>query len=309
MLRKLDILGFMFENENQRQHQPSLFLLQQLPTHRFEITSRIYIFVFNILSLVFAAVGLFLVFSSENPTKYSIEYSKICENQSICTVHLNLTKNLPLPIAILYEIKGLYQNHLYSMRSRNDDQLLGEYVRFEDMANCKPFRSINDDPSPNKWILPCGLEAVTFFNDTFDIKGLRPLNGPLFSEAGIYPHTLNVMYQTGVKWLESKDEYFTDHLSLRFYSWMETAAFMPFRKVYGITSEKSFSLNTSVQIEIQNNFNVGLFGGSKYLILSTRGSRSSYPSFLGYFYIATAGLMLISTTIAVIVTRNQKLPL
>ena len=191
------------------------------------------------------------------------------------------------------------------MRSRSDEQLLGQYVRFEQMDSCKPFRSINDDPSPNKWILPCGLEAVIFFNDSFDIDGLRPLNGPDYPETGILPHELNTMYQTGIKWLESNDEYLSNHLALRFSVWMDTPAFPSFRRIWGLTSETGVLEKQILSVTIQNNYDVSLFNGTKSIILASKDNYPSSNSYLGIFYLVAASIMLFSSSLIVIISRNQ----
>ncbi|OHT07261.1 cell cycle control protein 50B [Tritrichomonas foetus] len=297
----------MHQNENAVPPITNLFLTQQLPSQRFEITSSLFIVVFNILSIVFAVFGVILLFSRENATEYTYEYGSKCGSQMTCTITIEITKPLPHPVALMYEISGLYQNHLLSMRSRSDDQLLGQYVRFDEMLECKPYRSIDDDPSPNKWILPCGLEAHTFFNDTFEISGLRPLNGPDYPETGIFPHELNTMYQTGVKWLESRDEYLSDHLNLRFAAWMDTAAFSSFRRIWGITAETGTLQKQNLTIVISNNYNVSSFNGTKSIVLASKDSYPSSSPYLGILYLVFAGIMLFSSSTVVIVKRNQNL--
>lgn len=299
----------MFENGNQELHPPSLFLSQNLHSQRFEITNSLFIVVFNILSLVFAVIGIFLLFSHDKSTEYTLEYGTACGKKPVCTVQLNITEDISHPVALMYEIKGLYQNHLLSMRSRNDEQLLGHYVRFEQMSMCTPYRSINDDPSPNKWILPCGLEGQMFFNDTFEIHGLNPLNGPDFPITGIAPHDLNTMYQTGEKWLESKEEYLSDHLNLRFAAWMDTAAFSSFRRIYGITSETGSLKKQTLEIVIQNNYDVSLFNGTKSIVLAEKDSYPPSTRSLGIFYIVVSCLMLISTSALVVINRILPRPL
>lgn len=298
----------MFENGNQEQHQPSLFLTQNLSSQHFKITNSLFIVLFNIISVVFAVIGIFLLFTHDVSTEYTLEYGKECGKNPVCIVHLNITDDIPHPIALMYEIKGLYQNHLHSMRSRNDEQLLGSYVRFEQMLMCKPFRSIDDDPSPNKWILPCGLEGQMFFNDTFEIRGLNPLNGPNFPITGIAPHELNTMYQTGVKWLESKEEYLSDNLNLRFAAWMDTAAFSSFRRIYGITSETGYLKKQILTIVIQNNFDVSKFNGTKSIVLAEKDSYPPSTRKLGIFYMVASCLMLLSTSTLVIINRILPLP-
>ena len=78
----------MLENGNQEQHQPSLFLTQNLSSQNFKITNSLFIVVFNILSLVFAVIGIFLLFSHNSATEFSLEYGESCGKKPLCVVHL-----------------------------------------------------------------------------------------------------------------------------------------------------------------------------------------------------------------------------
>lgn len=283
----------------------SAFLLQTLPSRRLEITNRLFIVVFSTLSLVFAAFGVFLLFSREGGTEFSKDYTDECEIGNQCTVRINISANLNHPIAVMYEISGLYQNHFKSMTSRSDRQLLGEYVRFDEMEACRPYRSVNDDPSPNKWILPCGLEAHMMFNDTFEILGLRPLDAPDYPGTGVVIRDLNTMYQAGIKWLESKEEYTSEQLNLRLSHWMDTAAFSKFRRIWGKTAEKGMLKQQIIELSIMSNWDARVFGGRKAVVIAGERSFSESARLLGVLYLVLSSLMLVSSTAVAILKRKQ----
>ncbi|KAH0790769.1 cell cycle control protein [Histomonas meleagridis] len=282
---------------------PSLFLTQQLPSKLFEITVRLFIVILVVFSLLFAIIGVVFLFTNNNEIEFKEEYGSKCGKNSTCEIVIEVTQDIEYPIALLYEIEGFYQNHLKSFRSRNDKQLLGTYVRYDEMVSCKPYRSIDDDPSPNKWLLPCGLQAMTFFNDTFEIKGLLSLDGPGYPEVGISPHNLNNLYQTGQKWLEQLENYYGNQVRYRFSMWMDTAAFPIFRRIWGITTEKGTLTKQNLTIIIQNNFDVSSFGGKKSIVLTSKRSYTTGASNFGILYVSFSGVMLISSIVAAFVNR------
>ena len=293
------------EREEAPPRAPSAFLSQTLLSKRFEITSRLFIVVFMTLSLVFAVFGVVLLFAREDGTEFSKDYTDECDVGHQCTIQINVTADLEHPVALMYEISSLYQNHLKSMTSRNDRQLLGEYVRFDQMEDCKPFRSIDDDPSPNKWILPCGLEANIMFNDSFEISGLRPLDASDYPETGIMPRELNLMYQAGIKWLESKEEYMSEQLNLRFANWMDTSAFSRFRRIWGKTAEKGILKSQVIEVVVTSNWDAQAFGGRKSIVLAAERTFPQTARILGVLYIVMSAVMLVSSIIVAIVTRKQ----
>jgi hypothetical protein len=298
----------MLPHRDDPPEQPSPFLTQTLPSKRLEITNRLFIVIFSSLSLAYGVFGVVLVFSREEGTEYSSSYGEECHVGSTCIIKIEISRDMSHPIAVMYELTGFYQNHLRSMTSRSDRQLLGEYVRFDEMSDCSPLRSVDDDPSPNKWILPCGLQANTMFNDTFSIRDFRPLNAPGYPETGVAVNPLNAMYQAGIKWLESKDEYLTDQLNLRFALWMDTAAFSRFRRVWGTTTEVGLVHRDVLEIEVHSNYDVSSFDGEKAVVLASMSTFPRSARLLGTFYLIAAAIMLISSTFVVIMKRQQNRP-
>lgn len=280
------------------------FLEQQYPSNRLEITVRSFIVVSVGLSLIFTVAGLIINFSFKNKIEYKAEYGNNCSIGSICTITIEIDQNMKYPIALLYELQGFYQNHILSMRSRSDKQLLGAYVRFDEMERCKPFRSENDDPSPNKWILPCGLQPLTFFNDTFEVKEFGQLDVS-YPEIGIAPHDLNMLYVTGNKWLENMRMIIGEQLSYRFADWMDTAAFSTFRRIFGVKSRSGILPKQNLTITYQNNYNASAFGGKKFIILTEKKNEILEVSEIGVVYISLAIFMIILAFIAAVIKRYQ----
>ena len=214
-----------------------ILLEQKLPMSRLVLTPNLYIIAFTIIGLVCFVVGIVLLFAHNNAIEVSFEYGSKCPIGNVCDFVIPIKERMKYPIAVLYELKNFYQNHWDSVRSRSDKQLMGEYVRYDDMKQCVPYRSVNDDPSPNQWILPCGLQAISFFTDSISVKEFKTLEISEYQTTGIKVKSLNSMYK-GIKWLESSPTWPTTNTLQRFSLWMDTAAFPNFRRLYGVATGK-----------------------------------------------------------------------
>ena len=87
---------------------------------------------------------------------------------------------------MFYALKNFYQNHRRYIRSRNDNQLLGNLQEKLDPDDCKPYRdcgnsidccngAVGEGPCGNKLpnetvYLPCGAIANSFFSDIISLK-------------------------------------------------------------------------------------------------------------------------------------------
>jgi len=291
----------MLEEENEAES----FFKQNLKNRRLEVSPRLYIVIFSPMGMACLVIGMVLFFSHDSTIVIRQEYGSKCHLGETCLINISIRHPMEHPIAVMYEISGFFQNHLFMMRSRSDAQLMGEYVRFDDMKICSPYRSINDDPSPNKWILPCGLQAYSFFNDTLDINDLKPLNGPEYQSTGIIAQPLNSMYMTGYKWLEEIIPWPDSHVNQRFSSWMDTAAFSNVRRVWGITSDEG-QLSKNITITVLSNFDTGSSQTKKYIVLSTKGSHPDSAKFLGIFYLAFGSIMEVLVIIVLSIRPKSK---
>lgn len=83
-----------------------------------------------------------------------------------------------------YGLTNFFQNHRRYVRSRDDNQLLGEFGSVS--SDCAPFDRID-----GKIIVPCGAIANSLFNDSLSIT----------SESFGFVDTLN----TGIAWPSDKE--------------------------------------------------------------------------------------------------------
>ena len=275
------------------------FLQQKLPMKRLVLSPSLYIVVFTPIGLICLVVGTVLLFAHDSAIEVSFEYGSKCPVGNICDFVIPITQRMKYPIAVLYELKNFYQNHWNSVRSRSDKQLMGEYVRYDDMKQCVPFRSVNDDPSPNQWILPCGLQAISFFSDTISVKEFKTLEISEYQTTGIKVKSLNSMYK-GVKWLEESPSWPTANILQRFSLWMDTAAFPNFRRLYGVAPGKGYLEPGNISITINNQYNVSRFKGTKSVILTTKGSYPDSSRYLGIVYLIVGVIMEVAALITLL---------
>ena len=93
---------------------------------------------------------------------------------------LHIEIPIKAPIYAYYQLDNFYQNHRRYVKSRNDDQLKGNYMTVEELDSCEPVKTNSDlgldyafdgitllDPEAPAY--PCGLVAKSLFNDTLSL--------------------------------------------------------------------------------------------------------------------------------------------
>lgn len=77
-----------------------------------------------------------------------------------------------------------------------------------------------------------------------------------------------------------------------FIVWMRTAGLPTFRKLYG-KIDKSLKKGDKLIFEVESNFEVDSFGGSKSIVISNLGEFGGKNSFLGISYIVVGSISLL----------------
>ena len=101
-------------------------------------------------------------------------------------IKITLDDDIVAPIYVYYQLDNFYQNHRRYVKSRSNEQLLGNNLALDAIeTDCEPIKT-NADIGFNKTVdgtanlnmdavaYPCGLVAKSFFNDTYSITKDSP---------------------------------------------------------------------------------------------------------------------------------------
>lgn len=103
-----------------------------------------------------------------------------------CRLGFTLERDFVGDVFMYYGLTNFYQNHRRYVKSRDDNQLLGEFVS-PVSSDCQPF----DTGINGKAIVPCGAIANSLFNDTLVLHS---------KSFGVIP-----VKKTGIAWPSDKE--------------------------------------------------------------------------------------------------------
>lgn len=224
---------------------------------------------------------------------------------TICDIQFNAPNSIKAPIYMYYRLTNFYQNHREYVESFDLQQIRGEAVSLGDLSSdCSPLKSLDNKP-----IYPCGLIANSVFNDTI---GNPVLLNPSGSDSE-QPYNLST---TGISWSSDlntwkKTKYNASDISPPpcwakrfpngytdtnlpdfsadevFQNWMRTAGLPDFMKLIGINKNDEFT-DGNYRIQVEMNYPSSLFGGEKFVILTTNSAIGARNMSLGITYIVVA---------------------
>ncbi|CAG9325508.1 unnamed protein product [Blepharisma stoltei] len=243
---------------------------------------------FGFFAISCSTLGIILIVYSSQLVSYKKSYD--C-GLSKCDITITISEKMTSPVYLYYEIEGYYQNHRKYMKSRNLDQLQGNYKKVGALSSCEPIVKMsdldytipddlatdeeNDDPA-----IPCGLAAASLFNDTFSIDGIS------IKESDIAWNTDNKSKYKNLKNWKTKQ--WTDMENKHFAVWMRNGASPNLKKLWGIIDQ---SLEKGdYKITIDEKFDVSNFDGNKYILLSTSNPFGGENYILGISLLISGGL-------------------
>ena len=161
----------------------SKFKQQMLPAWRPVPSFGSTMIIFGIFGLIFLTIGITLYVMSERIQGIVEQYDK-CDNDvhGKCMLNINIDSDIPAPVYVYYQLDNFYQNHRRYVKSRSNEQLMGNELSVDQLDDCDPIKTNKDlgrDQSKNGSSLdpdapafPCGLVAKSLFNDTFTLTKL-----------------------------------------------------------------------------------------------------------------------------------------
>ncbi|CAG9809514.1 unnamed protein product [Chironomus riparius] len=314
----------------------SNFKQQRLPSWQPILTAGTVLPTFFIIGIAFIPVGIVLLYFSNSVQEHVINYTHCNRTQGdmtcarflqenpntsercVCEIGFNLNVDFKRNVFMYYGLTNYYQNHRRYVKSRDDNQLLGEFGG--EPTDCAPFdRDINGNT-----IVPCGAIANSLFNDTLSLKS--DSFGPvLHNNTGIaWPSDKQIKFRNPPNWRDAlknkgrpiawrKNLWELDPLNENnnglqnedLIVWMRTAALPSFRKLYRrVFHEGSYSNGLPrgrYVLNVEYNYPVTQFDGTKLFILSNTSFLGGKNSFLGYAYIAVGSICVILGIVLLIV--------
>ncbi|CAF9912254.1 MAG: hypothetical protein ALECFALPRED_008015 [Alectoria fallacina] len=259
--------------------------------------------------------------SSDGPTykwrsyNINVPYSGHLVNTSVCSLQFNIPDNVKPPVLLYYRLTNFYQNHRRYVKSLDSNQLKGDAINNNSLGACSP---LNTDPD-GKPYWPCGLIANSIFNDSFanpvqlNVRDSSALNTTYnMTKNGIAWNSDKALYAATKydpadispppNWrLRYQDNYTSENLpdlesDEGFQVWMRTAGLPNFSKLAMRNDNETMQCGM-YQVDIQNNFPVDIYGGTKSLVISTRTVMGGKNPFLGIAYVAVGGICIVLGTL------------
>jgi LEM3 (ligand-effect modulator 3) family / CDC50 family len=161
-----------------------------------------------------------------------------------CRVSFRLDRGFDGKVYLYYGLTNYYQNHRRYVKSRDDNQLLGEFD--STTSDCDPFSDDNGRP-----IVPCGAIANSLFNDSLTLRSVSHGFVPVLNTGIAWPSDKEIKFRNPpnlkqalegkarpIAWrkdLWELDLNNSDNNGLQnedLIVWMRTAALPSFRKLY-----------------------------------------------------------------------------
>ena len=262
---------------------------------------------FLISGILFVAIGVILLFLSNQIKEYGIRYDKykecdLSQNKTFshkCNITLRIEDTLEAPIMVYYQLENFFQNHRRYIKSKSLAQLRGDNLTIDEIkADCDPIITVKDlgfyktiggnllkdDDIAN----PCGLIAKSLFNDTYRLFNSENKQIEINENDITWDSDLNGRYKRNANYNNTQ---WTDVENQHFMVWMRPAGLPDFRKLWGRINQ---TLNPGNYIvEIDSNFPVHSFDGKKSFVLTTINILGGKNNFLGIAYLIVGSICLI----------------
>lgn len=285
------------EDEAYERAKNSRFKQQNLPAWRPVPTILSIIIVFSFFGILFIILGIVLLVYSKKIKSAKLDYTD-CELNKICEKKIKLENDIDAPVFIYYQLDGFFQNSRRYIKSKETDQLTGDKIDAHD--NCEPAETnaeMGFDENTlaldgktflvkNKTAVPCGLMAKTFFNDSFIFK---------IGESELIVDDKNIAFDKDKKLYNEnpdKSKQWIDMTDEHFLVWMRPAGLPNPKKLWGKINQ-DLKKGETIDVFINNNYNVSHYDGKKKIILSNANRFGGKNNFLGISYIVVGGISIL----------------
>lgn len=269
---------------------------------------------YYIIAVVFIPIGVAVLIKSlrmSQTERYRYDNIQECDvgeeglaTPVTCTIAIDLEKNTGAPTFMYYGLVNYFQNARNYIKGRSAEQLRGKAnPTVVDCSNAGDGIDFDE----NNPVVPCGLTAYSFFNDTFRLcRDPECTNEIQLRKNGIaWDIDKEQRFKAGE--IGTADGYTAESNALvtdeDFMVWMRLATYNNFHKLYRIIDEPLVAGRYYVVIEAA--YPVKQFDGEKFIFFSETTWFGGRSRFLGIAYIVIGGLALVAATLFCIRTGSE----
>lgn len=300
-----------FSSEFARKYKSSdKFKRQRLPACRPFLTPLGTVFIFSLISLISLGFSVMFYIHKIESFHLELEYSSHCKNERKCSINFEVNEDLNGPFYAYYQITNMYQNNYLFSSSIDFGQLTGKYPK-EHLEMCAPMIKSGDDFFKTVYV-PCGARTISVFNDTFQFSGFseqmleKGITDKMYKSLFKEP---NAVYKQSInRWLENS-EIFNGTLDEHFLNWIQASPFPKIMKLFGIWNTSAVLHKGVYTINIENNYPVSSFNGTKSVIIRKLNWYDGNYMFFFTFFIIITILSFISVVVFYIFYFLNLLPI